>query len=171
MPGIVAFAYAIAQFIDHRSDPELPWWQDFLVALLFAGIGAFLGLFDYQLVLRTAIIVALVAILWGGGIFILYERMGVLIGLIAPTFALAAAFAAVESITGIDARRQRQFIHNTFSLYLPPSFVQQLVDDPSKLVLGGERRDLSLLFTDIHGFTTMAEGLDPKDVGRVLNNY
>jgi class 3 adenylate cyclase len=49
--------------------------------------------------------------------------------------------------------------------------VKQIVDDPSKLVLGGERRDMSLLFTDIHGFTTMAEGLDPKDVGRVLNSY
>ncbi len=49
--------------------------------------------------------------------------------------------------------------------------MQQLVDDPGKLVLGGERRDMSLLFTDIHGFTTMAEGLDSKDVGRVLNSY
>jgi adenylate cyclase len=49
--------------------------------------------------------------------------------------------------------------------------VKQIVDDPTKLVLGGERRDMSLLFTDIHGFTTMAEGLDPKDVGRVLNSY
>ncbi|MBS0469833.1 MAG: adenylate/guanylate cyclase domain-containing protein [Proteobacteria bacterium] len=171
MPGIVTLAYAIAQFIDHRTDPELDWWQDFLIALLFGATGAFLGLFDYQLVLRTVTIVVLVAILWGGGVFILYERMGILIGLLAPTISLIGAFAAVESITGIDARRQRQFIHNTFSLYLPPSFVQQLVDDPDKLVLGGERRDLSLLFTDIHGFTTMAEGLDSKDVGRVLNGY
>ncbi|MEI9886957.1 MAG: adenylate/guanylate cyclase domain-containing protein [Rhizomicrobium sp.] len=171
LPGVVTFAHAISQFLDHRAPPQLSWVSNFLVALLFAGLGAWLGLFDYQLVLRTVTIATLIAVLWGGGVLVLYERFGILIGLIAPTIALIGSFAAVESVTGLDARRQRAFIHNTFSLYLPPSFVQQIVDDPSKLVLGGERRDMSLLFTDIHGFTTMSEGLDPKDVGRVLNNY
>ena len=171
MPGIVILANAISQLLNHREPPQLFWWQNFLIALLFAGTGAWLGLFDYQLVLRTVTITTLTAVLWGGGVLILYEHFGIIIGLIAPTIALIGSFAAVESITGLEARQQRAFIHNTFSLYLPPSFVQQLVDDPSKLVLGGERRDMSLLFTDIHGFTTMAEGLDSKDVGRVLNSY
>jgi class 3 adenylate cyclase/CHASE2 domain-containing sensor protein len=171
MPGVQILAYGISQFIEHRSQPELSWWEDFLVALLFGGIGAWLGLYDYQLILRGTTITGLTAALWGLGVFVLYERFGIIIGLIAPTISLIGSFAAVESITGLDARRQRSFIHNTFSLYLPPSFVQQLVDDPAKLVLGGERRELSLLFTDIHGFTTMAEGLDSRDVGRVLNDY
>ena len=171
MPGVQILAYGISQFLEHRAPPDLSWWDDFLIALLFAGVGAGLGLFDYQLILRAVTITTLTAVLWGGGVFILYQRFGILIGLIAPTVSLIGSFAVVESITGLDARRQRSFIHNTFSLYLPPSFVQQLVDDPSKLVLGGERRDMSLLFTDIHGFTTMAEGLDSKDVGRVLNSY
>jgi adenylate cyclase len=171
MPGVQILAYGISQFIEHREPPDLSWWNNFLIALLFAGLGAWLGLFDYQLVLRTATITGLTAALWAGGVLVLYEHFGIIIGMIAPTIALIGSFAAVESITGLDARRQRSFIHNTFSLYLPPSFVQQLVDDPGKLVLGGERRDMSLLFTDIHGFTTMAEGLDSKDVGRVLNAY
>jgi class 3 adenylate cyclase/CHASE2 domain-containing sensor protein len=171
LPGIVTMAYAVAQLIGHRDPPEVSWWKNFLIALVFAGIGAGLGLFDYQLVLRAVTITALTAVLWGGGVFVLYEHFGILIGLIAPTVALIGSFAAVESVTGLDARRQRAFAHNTMSLYLPPSFVKQIVADPTKLVLGGERRDMGLLFTDIHGFTTMAEGLDPKDVGRVLNNY
>jgi adenylate cyclase len=171
LPGIVTIAHAISQFLHHRDPPQLSWWSNFLVALVFAGVGAWLGLFDYQLMLRAATITTLTAVLWGGGVLVLYEHFGIIIGLIAPSIALIGSFAAVESITGLEARQQRAFIHNTFSLYLPPSFVQQLVDDPGKLVLGGERRDMSLLFTDIHGFTTMAEGLDSKDVGRVLNGY
>jgi class 3 adenylate cyclase/CHASE2 domain-containing sensor protein len=171
MPGIQILAYGISQLIEHRSQPELTWWEDFLVALLFGGIGAWLGLFDYQLVLRTTAITSLTAVIWGLGVFVLYEQFGIIAGLIAPTISLIGSFAAVESITGLDARRQRSFIHNTMSLYVPPKFVQQIVDDPSLLELGGVRRDMSLLFTDIQGFTTMAEGLDPKDVGRVLNNY
>jgi class 3 adenylate cyclase/CHASE2 domain-containing sensor protein len=171
MPGIQILAYGISQLIEHRSQPELTWWEDFLVALLFGGIGAGLGLFEYQLVLRTTAITSLTAAIWGLGVFVLYERFGIIAGLIAPTLSLIGSFAAVESITGLDARRQRAFIHNTMSLYVPPKFVQQIVDDPTQLELGGARRDMSLLFTDIQGFTTMAEGLDPKDVGRVLNSY
>jgi class 3 adenylate cyclase len=110
-------------------------------------------------------------LLWAVGVFVLYEQLGLLIGLIAPSLALAGSFAAVDSVTGLDARRQREFIHNTFSLYVSPSFVQQLVDDPSKLTLGGERREMTFLFTDIANFTTMSEGLDSRDVGRLLNEY
>jgi len=172
IPGVQILAYGISQFIEHRSQPELTWWEDFLVALLFGGLGAWLGLFDYQLVLRTVAITSLTAAIWALGVFVLYERFGIIAGLIAPTIALIGSFAAVESITGLDARRQRTFIRNSFSLYLPPKFVQQIEDDPSILEnLGGVRREMSLLFTDIQGFTTMAERLDPKDVGRVLNAY
>ncbi|HJW42153.1 MAG TPA: adenylate/guanylate cyclase domain-containing protein [Rhizomicrobium sp.] len=171
MPGVEILAYGIAQLIEHRMPPDLSWWDNFLIALLFAGLGAGLGVFDYHLILRGLSIAGLVAVLWASGVFVLYESFGVLIGLIAPTIALIGAFAAVESVTGLDARHQRQFIRSTISLYLPPSFVQQIIEDPAKLVLGGERREMSLLFTDIHGFTTMAEGLDSKDVGRVLNSY
>jgi CHASE2 domain-containing sensor protein len=171
MPGIQILAYQIAQLLEHRAPPQLAWWSNFIIVLILALIGAGLGLLGQSLWLRAGAVVGLIVVLWGLGVFVLYAHAGVMIALISPSIALAGSFAAVDSVTGLDARRQREFIHNTFSLYLPPSFVQQLVDDPSKLVLGGERRDMSLLFTDIQGFTTMSEHLDPKDVGRVLNNY
>ncbi len=171
MPGIMTDAYAIAQLIEHRAPPQLEGWEDFLIVLAFAGLGAALGLLDLSLWLRGAAVALLIGVLWYLGVFVLYERAGVLIGLVAPTLALAASFALVDSITGLAARRQREFIHNSFSLYLAPDLVQQLVDDPSKLKLGGTRREMSLLFSDIAGFTTMAEGLDSEDVGRLLNDY
>ena len=171
MPGILTFAYAIAQLIEHRDPPQLSWWENFLVALAFAGLGAALGLLDLSLWLRGGAVVLLIAGLWYFGVLVLYERAGILVGLIAPTLALVGSFALVDSITGLAARRQREFIHNTFSLYLAPDLVQQLVDDPSKLKLGGERRETSILFSDIAGFTTLAEGLDSQEVGRILNDY
>src|SRR4029077_12326832 len=116
-------------------------------------------------------VIAMMVLLWAVGVFVLYEQLGLLIGLIVSSLALAGSFAAVDSVTGLNAPRQREFIHNTFSLYVSPSFVQQLVDDPSKLTLGGERRGRTFLFTDIANFTTMSEGLDSRDVGRLLNSY
>ena len=171
MPGIVIQAYAIAQLIEHRDPPQLEWWNDFLIVLLFAALGAWLGVLEYPLWVRAGGVVLAVAAMLYIGVFVLYEHIGILIGLIAPTIAVAGAFAAVDSLAGLDARRQREFIRSTFSLYLAPELVKQLEDDPTTLRLGGERRDMSLLFTDIQGFTTMAEGLDSQEVGRVLNNY
>jgi adenylate cyclase len=171
MPGVFILAYAIAQLLEHRDPPQLLWWNNFIIALILAFVGAALGLLGHSLWLRGGAVIGLIVALWAVGVFVLYERMGVLIGLIAPSIALAGSFAAVDSVTGLDARRQREFIHNTFSLYVSPSFVQQLVDDPSKLTLGGERREMTFLFTDIANFTTMSEGLDSRDVGRLLNEY
>jgi adenylate cyclase len=171
MPGVQILAYGIAQFIEHREPPQLLWWQDFLIALAFAGLGAALGLLDLSLWLRGAVVALLIGALWYLGAFLLYERAGILIGLVAPTLALVVSFALVDSITGFAARRQREFIRTSFGLYLAPMLVQQLEDDPSKLKLGGSRREMSLLFSDIAGFTTMAEGLDSEDVGRLLNDY
>ena len=171
MPGILTHAYAIAQLIEHRSPPQLSWWGDFLIVLALAALGAALGLLNLSLWLRGGAVVLLIAALWYVGALQLYEEHGILIGLVAPTIAVIGSFALVDSITGLAARRQREFIHNSFSLYLAPVLVQQLVDDPSKLKLGGARREMSLLFSDIAGFTTMAEGLDSEDVGRLLNDY
>ncbi|HEY0105415.1 MAG TPA: adenylate/guanylate cyclase domain-containing protein [Rhizomicrobium sp.] len=171
MPGIMTHAYSIAQLIEHRQPPQLSWSGNFLIALALAALGAGLGVLNRSLWLRGGLIVLLVAALWYAGVRLLYEQHDVLIGLVAPTLALIAAFALVDSITGLAARRQREFIHNSFALYLAPELVQQLVDDPSKLKLGGARREMSLLFSDIAGFTTMAEGLDSEAVGRLLNDY
>jgi len=171
MPGIYIMAYAIAQLLENRDPPQLLWWNNFIIALVLALVGAVLGLLGHSLWLRGGAVLALIVALWAIGAFVLYERFGILIGLIAPSLAIAGSFAAVDSVTGLDARRQREFIHNTFSLYVSPNFVQQLVDDPSKLTLGGERREMTFLFTDIANFTTMSEGLDSRDVGRLLNEY
>ena len=171
MPGIVTFAYAIAQLLEHRDPPQLDWAANFVIALALAGLGAALGMLNMSLWLRGAAVALIIGALWYLGVWVLYERAGVLIGLIAPTISLIASFALVDSISGLDARRQREFIRNSFGLYLAPELVQQMEDDPTKLRLGGERREVSLLFSDIQGFTTMSEGLDAQLVGRILNDY
>jgi adenylate cyclase len=171
LPGVVILATATAQLLEDRDPPQLSWWNNFLIALVFAALGAALGLAEFALPLRAGAVALLIAALWGVGVFVLFASIGILIGLIAPTIAIAGSFAAVDSLSGLDARRQRAFVQGMFSRYVSPKVVQQLVEDPTKVVLGGERREMTLLFTDIANFTTMSEGLDSRDVGRVLNAY
>jgi adenylate cyclase len=67
--------------------------------------------------------------------------------------------------------RQKRFIKNAFRQYLSPKVIEQLIAHPERLKLGGERRTLSIFFSDLQGFTSIAEGLDPEALTVLLNDY
>ncbi|SDB25233.1 adenylate cyclase [Desulfonatronum thiosulfatophilum] len=67
--------------------------------------------------------------------------------------------------------RQRRFIKNAFQQYLSPQVIEQLIADPDRLRLGGERKILSIFFSDLQGFTTISEKLDPEELTALLNDY
>ena len=68
-------------------------------------------------------------------------------------------------------RKQKQFIRQAFSRYISPQVVDQLVQDPSRLSLGGERFEITCVFTDLAGFTSLIEKKDPAKVLPLLNHY
>ncbi len=68
-------------------------------------------------------------------------------------------------------RREREFIQTTFSRYVSPQVVERLVNDPSQVSLGGERKEMTFLFSDIQNFTTMSETLDSRELAALLNEY
>ncbi len=72
---------------------------------------------------------------------------------------------AIEDIT-----REYQVKH-AFSHYLAPSVIDEMLADPANLSLGGKKREITALFTDIEGFTSMSETLDPEDLFHLLNEY
>ena len=67
--------------------------------------------------------------------------------------------------------RNKKFIRSAFSKYVAPSVVDSILKDPAKLTLGGEKRELSVLFSDIRGFTTFSEQMDAKVLAAFLNDY
>jgi adenylate cyclase len=76
---------------------------------------------------------------------------------------------ALLSVNYIIEGQKRRWIKQSFDQYLSPEVVNTLVKNPSSLVLGGELQDLTVLFADIRGFTTLAEGMDPQELTRFLN--
>lgn len=67
--------------------------------------------------------------------------------------------------------RQKRFIKKAFNQYLSPKVIDQLVRNPERLKLGGERKTLSIFFSDLAGFTSISETLKPEDLTRFLNEY
>lgn len=92
-----------------------------------------------------------------------------------PTLAPGLAFLTLASAVGARdfaaERRLRRFIAHAFSQYLDPAQVRRLAADPSGLKLGGERKTLTVLFSDVRGFTTIAESMkhDPERLTGLIN--
>jgi adenylate cyclase len=71
----------------------------------------------------------------------------------------------------VASEREKRFIRQAFSTYLSPNIVAELIADPSKLNLGGEKRAMTALFTDLRSFSTISENMDPTHLVQILNKY
>ncbi|HEY4688237.1 MAG TPA: adenylate/guanylate cyclase domain-containing protein [Anaerolineae bacterium] len=88
---------------------------------------------------------------------------------VAPLKDAAQAMQGVAIV--VDDLTEQRFIKDTFQRYVGPRVVQQLLSDPSRLKLGGERRVISILYADIRGFSTFGEKLKPEKLVEILNAY
>ncbi len=88
-------------------------------------------------------------------------------GSVAVLGGLVAGLAANWATEG----RQRRFLKQAFRHYLSPHVIERLLADPDQLRLGGERRELTILFSDLAGFTSLGESLPPEQLTALLNEY
>ena len=103
--------------------------------------------------------------------FSLFRFAGIFLSPIYPIFSLitAVVFREINAYTSSD--RERQFIRKAFSTYVSDDVVEEIIANPSKLQLGGVKRHMSAIFTDIRNFSSIAEQLDPEDLVHLLNRY
>lgn len=93
------------------------------------------------------------------------------LSMIHPLAGFTLSFMAVSVYRFMFADRQGKRIRSAFGKYLDPAVVEQVVADPEKLALGGEELDLTVLFSDIRGFTGISERVPPADLVPLLNEY
>ncbi len=170
LPGIVIHANAVSQLLHHVPPRNPGLWAEVLLALAMAGLGAVLGAVPMAIAKRMGVAVLGFAALWGGA-GALFWFTGTSLVLISPTIAGALSIWGTDTVTGRQARRQREFIQSAFSRYVSPKVVDQLVSDPTRLSLEGEAREMTFLFTDLEGFTTLSEKVDSRALAQMLNAY
>jgi len=84
---------------------------------------------------------------------------------------MALTYIGCEAWRNLVVQRKGRQLKKAFSSYVSPDLVKQIERDPDKLVLGGEQRELTILFSDIRGFTTVSESLNPQELVTLLNEY
>jgi adenylate cyclase len=170
MAGIEVHAHAVSQLVEGRHSGHLGWPGETLLVLALALLGAVFGMVNRRVARHLVLGLCALVILWSAG-FALFHVAGTMIPLVEPSGALLLAMWSADAITGREARRQREFIQSAFSLYLSPHYVRQLAGNPGLLKLGGEMREMTLMFCDIRGFTTLSERLNANDLTRFLNQF
>jgi len=91
--------------------------------------------------------------------------------LIYPMLGITLTYLGSEAWRNLVVERKGRHLKKAFSSYVSPDLVKQIEKDPDKLVLGGEQRELTILFSDIRGFTTFSESLTPPELVKLLNEY
>ena len=98
-------------------------------------------------------------------------QVGVWLPLVVQETAIMLTIGFVLVINFATEGRQKRFIKNAFRHFLSPEVIEQLIKHPERLTLGGERRVLSIFFSDLQGFTSISENLDPEALVDLLNEY
>lgn len=121
---------------------------------------------------RPAIAAASAALFIGGGAaasWLLFSRAELLADPLIPGASLLGAYMAATVGVYRRSERERRHVREAFSRYLAPALVERIAANPGQLALGGETREVSILFSDVRDFTTRSETLDAAGVVRFLN--
>jgi len=105
------------------------------------------------------------------GNYYFYFLDNVVVGLTYPLIVILTVFPVVTVFNYFFEGREKRFIDMAFSHYVSPQVVNQLKKNPHKLTLAGEEREMSILFSDIRGFTSISEQLEAVQLGYFMNKY
>ena len=164
-PGAEILGTAIENLKNARSMRTLsPWWAAALGALLLS-----LLFFSFQKRIDNRAIGAALAVLTAAGLgisYVLVQRL-ILLPLLTPLAAAWLFYVAAALAEVLRERRARQEAVSMFSRFVNPHVVRQLLDRGVQT----ERREVTLLFSDIRGFTTLSESRTPEEVVALINRY
>lgn len=103
--------------------------------------------------------------------YLLFSRYLLDLSMLSPLMALGLTTIGSEIYRSLVIDRKGRYMKKAFSNYVSADLVAQIMKNPDSLKLGGEKREISILFSDIRGFTTLSEKLSPEDLVQVLNEY
>lgn len=165
--GTVASAILSQRFIVdtplvQRSETLLLWGLPLLLTLLLPFLRS-----GWQ----GGILLLMTVGMYEAATLILFDRKLVDLSPGFPAASLFLTFIGCEIYRNLVIERQGRYLQKAFASYVAPELVSQLVKNPERLRLGGEKRTISVLFSDIRGFTTLSESLDPERLVTILNRY
>ena len=171
-PGVELHATAAANALERRFliYDGITQMQEMFCILLFP------VLLGVLLAFVPGTFTGLVAFAGTSGLFSLVNYLAFTNGLrdmtvIYPMLGIGLTYLGSEAWRNLVVEKKGRQLKKAFSNYVSPDLVREIEKHPDKLVLGGEQREISILFSDIRGFTTVSESLTPPELVTLLNEY
>lgn len=183
MYGVEIHANALQNIIDGRYVRPMGGGSKLALMLLLA---AFVGGVVFRRGTGWGAVATVLAVLgvwtlafwaWAGVVYVpgaeLMELgpVGAWVPIGTPVLGTLLSYVGSVAYVAIVEGREKRFIKGAFGKYLSPDVVAEISEDPSTLELGGEKRPLTLLFSDLSGFTSISEDMDAEDLISLLNEY
>jgi len=168
-PGVEVHATLLDDLLRGDFLKPVPAWATWLEILLLAAAMALIVLWFSGLLATLAGFVALAVIYLGLTVTAFHFSWWA--DPVLPGIALISSFALATAYSYATEGRQKLYIRRMFGQYMSETVINHLLEHPEKLQLGGERRQVTLFFSDLAGFTTISERLDPETVVGLLNDY
>jgi adenylate cyclase len=173
MPGVEVHAQILESVLSKSLlvNPDYAIGAELSLAVLIG-----LAIIIAAPMLSPAIVVFLGAAVIAGLVglsFYLFAEDHLLIDFTYPLISSWLIYLVLTFVNYFREQKQRQQIRSAFGFYLSPHMVEQLASSPEKLVLGGEERRMTILFSDVRGFTTISEHYkdDPQGLTRLMNRF
>jgi adenylate cyclase len=171
VPGVEVHAQLVEQVLSdtylHRPD-----WADGAEFLYLAGVGLlFVLLLPRLRAARMALVAACLIAITMLLPWIAFDRARLLFDPVYLPVTLAAIYVSGSALGFMQTERDRRHIRSAFALYLSPDQVDVVARNPAALRLGGEQIEITVMFTDVRGFTRIAEQFDPSGLTRFMNRF
>lgn len=148
---------------------EWPRWTGSIMSLVLSFLIIFI-IRRLGLSLQLSIGVG-TSILFFAASYVVFHVTDLHIPTLAPTLSIFITFTSYAMISFIVTEREKNFLRKAFGTYLSGDVINEIIADPHMLSLGGQKRWMSAMFTDVKGFSTISEQLEPEQLVNLLNKY
>jgi len=169
-PGVLIHMSALDNILRHRHLQPASWWI-FAASTLILTLATAWAFMLIQSQWVKAVAIGGLAIAYYGLAVHAFTSHGLWIDLAIPEGALAVSFAAAATVEYLTEGKQRRQLRTVFDKYMAAEVVDEIMRNPEAIRLGGEKKELSVFFSDVAGFTSISEKLDPETLVELLNKY
>ena len=168
-PGVLIHMTALDNILRGRFMQPAPYWSFLATMLVLCLATAWSFMLLQQQVLKFTVVAGLALAYYGLAVHA-FKSHGLWLELAFPEAAVAVTFAMAASVEYLTEGRQRRQLRAAFDKYMAPEVVDEIMRHP-EIKLGGEKKELTVLFSDVAGFTTISERLSPEQLVALLNEY